>query len=203
MAPNGNGEGVRPTTITAWQLIGTAVAVMGAMGVSIWTIISDQNAANERILTELHSGYITKAQHEDLSSRLTREVARVDELGRATVTRPEWESYRSAQKDLQLMQDERLRDLTARLVEQIAIQKADRALTMPRDEFDRWQKAHDAMVSDMKKRIEEMTATHLSRGEFNAWRDERGKTVDSMQKQIDELMIRNRQDGHAAPSAPR
>ncbi len=86
-------ETVHPTAVTAWQLIAAAISVMGVMGLSLWTIVTDQNAANDKLAVEFRTGYVNKSQHQDLADRLTREVGRVDDLGKVMLPRAEFDRW--------------------------------------------------------------------------------------------------------------
>lgn len=141
-----NGGAVRPTVITAWQLIGVAITVMATLGVSMWTIITDQNRANESILNELHSNYVPKSQHTDLADRLTREVSRVDELAREMLPRHEFERWL-------IEREKTIRDLSTRLSETISRREWQTLVDERARQIDAIRQRLDAHVNDdIKKR---------------------------------------------------
>jgi len=71
-------DAVQPTTVTAWQLIGSVIVIFAVMVSALWTIVTNENNNNRAIIDELHNNYTTHAQHNDLAGRLDREVIRAD-----------------------------------------------------------------------------------------------------------------------------
>lgn len=164
---NENGDYVHPTPVTAWQLIGATISVIGLMVLAGWTIVTYTGQNIKAVADDLKANYVTTREHNDLVNRINREVARAD----ADNNRNEREI------------------------------KTVHETTLPRTEFEIWQRERTRTIDAMQKqidasgtRIEQMIRNRASVESIAGIQ----KQIDQLMKQLETLAVREDQR-HLAP----
>lgn len=140
--PETNGT-VHPTPVTAWQLIGGVISIVAVMVVALWTVF--------KAITD---NYVTNSRHDDLVSRLNREVQRASEdNSRLEATTRRLHDDNLSRPEFKAWQDERTKTIDRLIADQDKMSTKVEQTARDRASIDAIV-ALQRQIDDLSKRVE-------------------------------------------------